>query len=96
MIKKTNYLLQHPQANTVWNLSDLSKVTLPMETPKVQVDMPKFTKNERPNVSMNYGSLITINGDVNDTNHFLRQIEGVSQKVVNKTLTKIDKTFKYR
>lgn len=44
---------------------------------------------------MHYDSLITVNGDVNDTNHFLKQIQGVSQKVVNNTLKKIDRDFKY-
>lgn len=81
--------LEHPQTmsdmNGVWNLNNLQS----------QRNMPPFTRNEKPNISMHYGSLITVNGDVNDTNHFLKQIQGVSQKVVNNTLKKIDRDFKY-
>lgn len=64
---------------------------------QAQRDSLQFTKNENANnVSINNGGLVTINGDVNDTNHFIRQIEGISQKVVNKTLNKFDREFRYR
>lgn len=63
-----------------------------------------FTKNDyvnaqtdKParNVTLHYDSLVTIHGDVNDTNHFIKQMESVSEKVVKKTFSKLDRDFRY-
>ena len=75
------------------DLHDMNKWMIPNLSPEINIS--KLMRNDRPNLTMHYDSLITVNGDINDTNHFLKQIEGVSQKVVNKTLTKIDREFRY-
>ena len=33
-------------------------------------------------VNMNYDHLIEINGDVNDTNHFIKQISSVAEQAI--------------
>lgn len=90
LLKIADHLVEHPMH--ISNAERLERLT---NTQREQNTI-ELIRNDRPNVSMHYDSLITVNGDVNDTNHFLRQIEGVSQKVVNKTLDKIDREFKYR
>lgn len=42
-----------------------------------------------------YDSLVTVNGDVNDTKHFLSQMETVSKKCTNQILNGINTNFKY-
>lgn len=52
-------------------------------------------KKDRPNVTLHYDSLIKVNGDVNDTNHFLKQVERVSQKCINKTFEEMGREIRY-
>lgn len=57
--------------------------------------IPDFVKNDRPNVSLHYDSLIEINGDVNDTRHFLGQIEKTAQNCINKTFEEMSRDLRY-
>lgn len=79
--KNGNY---YPYADTTKSLSD------------VKGDMPQISdKNVNNNVNMNYGSLITVNGDVNDTKHFLGQMENICVAVVNKSWQDATRNMKY-
>lgn len=73
-------------ANT-WNLSSL----------KNGYGIPEIAsvRNERPNVTLHYDSLVTVNGDVNDTNHFINQMTKVSQKCINKTFEEMGREIRY-
>ena len=70
-----------------WNLSSL----------KSGYGIPEIAsvKKDRPNVTLHYDSLIKVNGDVNDTNHFLKQVERVSQKCINKTFEEMGREIRY-
>ena len=70
-----------------WNLSSL----------KSGYGIPEIAsvKKDRPNVTLHYDSLIKVNGDVNDTNHFLKQVERVSQKCINKTFEELGREIRY-
>lgn len=47
------------------------------------------------NVNVHYDSLVTVNGDVNDTNHFLKGMQKVAQEAIEKSWHDIDLTRKY-
>lgn len=70
-----------------WNLSSL----------KSGYGIPEIAsvKKDRPNVTLHYDSLIKVNGDVNDTNHFINQITKVSQKCINKTFEELGREIRY-
>ena len=71
--------------------------TEPMRTlSDVKAESPQVAdKNMNNNVNMNYGSLITVNGDVNDTKHFLGQMENICTAVVNKSWKDATRSLKY-
>ena len=51
---------------------------------------------ERDNtVTMNYDHLIEINGDVNDTDHFIKQISTVAEQAITNAVKTAEKTRKY-
>lgn len=55
----------------------------------------ELTKITQPGINLHYDSLLTINGDVNDTNHFNRQVGKIAQKCIEDTLDKINRDFVY-
>lgn len=57
--------------------------------------IPEYVVNDRPNVSLHYDSLIKINGDVNDTRHFIGQIEKTAQNCINKTFEEMSRDLRY-
>lgn len=71
----------------------------------VQLDVPDFTarqseiipntSNMNTGVNVHYDSLITVNGDVNDTKHFLNDIQNVAQNAIKKSWHDFDMTRKY-
>ena len=51
-----------------------------------------INKNVNNNsLNVHYGSMITVNGDVNDTNHFLKQVQSVAQKVAHNEIVDFNK-----
>lgn len=74
-----------PNFQNLWNVPDFSK----------QFNIPEVTRIEQPSVNLHYDSLVTVNGDVNDTKHFLSQMETVSKKCTNQILNDINTNFKY-
>lgn len=47
------------------------------------------------NVNVHYDSLVTVNGDVNDTNHFLKGMQKVAQEAIEKSWHDFEMTRKY-
>ena len=62
-----------------------------MSMPQV---LPNNIVNSSP-VTMNYDHLIEINGDVNDTNHFIKQISTVAEQAITNAVKTAEKTRKY-
>lgn len=52
---------------------------------------------DRTNASptFHYDSLVTINGDVNDTDHFIKQMAKVADQQITKSWKKFNDEFKY-
>lgn len=67
-----------------WNNSDIQQTTL-----------PSFDSKKHSDVNIHYDSLVTINGDVNDTNHFIKQIKQVSKDVVDQSFYRLSNKMKY-
>ncbi len=47
-------------------------------------------------INIHYDSMLTFTGDVNDTNHFTRQVRAVAKEVMTDTIKLAEKTRKYR
>lgn len=77
-----------------FNPDDLIKVDVPSISSIVPTMPDIVSRNIGNNVTLHYDSLVTVNGDVNDTNHFLKQIEGVAGNVINKSFTQLNKQLK--
>lgn len=73
-----------------------SQTTLNISVPEFisRNNIPQITELKQPNVTMHYDSLVTVNGDVNDTKHFLGQIETVSKKCTEQMLNDINRKFR--
>ncbi len=69
-----------------WNIPGLSTV--------LQNSIPNHT-GHNPNVNVHYDSLVTINGDVNDTKHFLNDIKTVANDAIRKSWHDLDMSRKY-
>ena len=48
-----------------------------------------------PAVNVHYDSMLTINGDVNDTNHFTKQVEKIADKQIDRLVNRIHDGIKY-
>lgn len=57
--------------------------------------VPPNNVNHNNGVNLNYDSLITINGNVNDTRQFLKDIEGVAQNAINKSFERLNMERRY-
>ncbi len=69
-----------------WNIPGLST--------GLQNSIPNHT-GHNPNVNVHYDSLVTINGDVNDTKHFLNDIKTVANDAIRKSWHDLDMSRKY-
>lgn len=78
-----------------FNPNDLIKVDVPNISNMIPVLPDIVPRNVGNNVTLHYDSLVTVNGDVNDTNHFLKQMESVAGNVVNKSFTQLNKQLKF-
>ena len=59
--------------------------------------MPTVLPNNVNNNSVNvhYDSMITVNGDVNDTNHFTKQVRAIAKESITDAVRTAEKTRKY-
>ncbi len=72
------------------NIFDWSKINpsdfIELNIPNAVSTAPDFSSivpvNAGNNVSLHYDSLVTVNGDVNDTNHFLQQVTAVAHNQI--------------
>ena len=64
-------------------------------TPRVELPQLNNIKKAGDTVTMNYDHLIEINGDVNDTNHFIKQISTVAEQAITNAVKTAEKTRKY-
>lgn len=73
-----------------------NQTTLDISVPEFisRNNIPQIAELKQPNVTMHYDSLVTVNGDVNDTKHFLGQIETVSKKCTEQMLNDINRKFR--
>ncbi|MCI8597930.1 MAG: hypothetical protein HFJ10_05750 [Lachnospiraceae bacterium] len=69
--------------NKTWNLSGLNG------------NHVEPVKKDNTNVTLHYDSLIEINGDVNDTNHFTKQVGAIAQTCINKTFEEMSRDLRY-
>lgn len=80
----------------VERLWEIGQGILPVDiTPVVKLPDLNTIKKSEGTVSMNYDHLIEINGDVNDTNHFIKQISTVAQQAIVNAVKTAEKTRKY-
>ena len=83
--------MKSPNSNNYYYSNESTK-----SLSEVNGDIPQVSdRNVNSNVNMNYGSLITVNGDVNDTKHFLGQMENICTAVVNKSWKDATRSLKY-
>ncbi len=61
------------------------------------VRQPEIASNNanKNNVTIHYDSLVTVNGDVNDTKHFLNDMQVVAEKAIKKSWKDASMTLKY-
>ena len=60
-----------------------------------QPEIDKKSINRDNNVNVHYDSLVTVNGDVNDTNHFLKGMQKVAKDAIEKSWHDFEMTRKY-
>ncbi len=80
----------------VERLYQLGQGLIPADiTPHIQFPQLNNIKKAEGTVNMNYDHLIEINGDVNDTNHFIKQISTVAEQAITNAVKTAEKTRKY-
>ena len=109
-VKRGEGILTEVQTQALLELAPyLERMTMPgyreanaaLATPQPTSDVvglrytQELTKITQPGINLHYDSLLTINGDVNDTNHFNRQVGKIAQKCIEDTLDKINRDFVY-
>ena len=60
-----------------------------------QPEIASNNANRNNNVTIHYDSLVTVNGDVNDTKHFLNDMQAVAEKAIKKSWKDATMTLKY-
>ena len=77
--------------------SYLAAQSLQEKFPNPMMGQPEIDKTNvnNSNVNVHYGSLITVNGDVNDADHIVNKMEKVAKKAIEKSWHDIDLTRKY-
>ncbi len=80
----------------VERLYQLGQGLIPADiTPHMEIPQLNNIKKAEGMVNMNYDHLIEINGDVNDTNHFIKQISSVAEQAITNAVKTAEKTRKY-
>ena len=77
-------------------LYQLGQGILPADiTPSFKLPSVNNSRYSSNAVNMNYDHLIEINGNVNDTNNFIKQISTIAEKAIENAVTTAEKTRKY-
>ena len=80
----------------VERLYQLGQGLIPADiTPHMEIPQLNNIKKAEGTVNMNYDHLIEINGDVNDTDHFIKQISTVAEQAIKGAVKTAEKTRKY-
>lgn len=86
-------ILTKAQTDNIFDWSKFNPVDFIQ--PKLNISLPKLpeivSRNVKPSVNMHYDSLVTINGDVNDTNHFIKQVTGVVERQLDRSFNDFKK-----
>ncbi len=85
-------------ADFMANLSSLSPSMWSWNLPGLPAGQSNAIPNyadRSPNVNVHYDSLVTINGDVNDTKHFLNDMKTVANDAIRKSWHDLDMSRKY-
>jgi len=92
-LKPGDTVLTRVQTDNMFDWSKLNPADFIQ--PNLNVSMPKLpetiSRNIQPSVNMHYDSLVTINGDVNDTNHFIKQVTGVVERQLDRSFNDFKK-----
>ena len=62
--------------------------------PNVQHMIPEYIRTERPNVTLHYDRMFEFNGDFNNSEQLLRQMERVATNSTTKILDEINRDFR--
>ena len=57
---------------------------------------PDFVQHERPNITVHYDKMFEFNGDFNNSEQLLNQMQKVAKGTTTKILDEINRDFKYR
>ncbi len=57
--------------------------------------IPEYVRNDRMNINLHYDSMMTVNGDINDTAHFTKQIKGIYKECLGETARELSRDLKY-
>ena len=68
-----------------------------MSYPAQMVKQPEMVSNNvnNRNINVHYDSVVTVNGDVNDTKHFLNDMKTVANDAIKKSWHDFEMTGKY-
>ena len=68
-----------------------------MSYPAQMVKQPEMVSNNvnNRNINVHYDSVVTVNGDVNDTKHFLNDMKTVANDAIKKSWHDFEMTRKY-
>lgn len=76
---------------------DMAQMFYP--APNIQIpqlsNLSEAIVRKEPSVNVHYDSLLTINGDVNDTDHFTKQVANIADKQIAKSWKQVSHELKY-
>ena len=78
----------------LWNIGQGILPQDILKGPAMPPVLPNNINNQSP-VNIHYDSMLTFTGDVNDTNHFTKQVRAVAKEVMTDTIKLAEKTRKY-
>ena len=68
-----------------------------MIRPGVQSTLiPEYVRNDRMNINLHYDKMFEFNGDFNNSEQLLNQMQRVAKGTTTKMLDEINRDFKYR
>ena len=57
--------------------------------------IPEYIRNDRMNINLHYDSMMTVNGDINDTAHFTKQVKGIYKECLGETARELSRDLRY-
>lgn len=94
--RNTPYDVENPIRDAMYGKSGQTQSF--KQSPELLTRQPEIDKksiNRDNNVNVHYDSLVTVNGDVNDTNHFLKGMQKVAKDAIEKSWHDFEMTRKY-